>query len=231
MSRPLPGHRALRASSGSPVTAEVLIDQLAADLRPVPRRAVARRLAARASLGMIASVALVAATLGFRPDFPGALATPMFWVKLGYTLALGLVSLWALERLSRPATPARRRLRWLAVPVVLVVGLGVWHIGRAAGDQRLPVLVGATAALCPWRILAFSAPPFAALVPAVRGLAPCNIRLAGAVLGLCAGGLGAAAYALACTESGAPFLAAWYTLAIAGASAIGFLTAPWALRW
>lgn len=223
--------RHLYAASGSPVSAEVLIARLTADLRPVARHAVGRRLVVRASIGVTASVALVVATLGLRPDFPGALATPMFWVKLGYTLALGLVSLWALERLSRPATPARRRMQWLAVPLVVVAGLGAWQLGEVAGDERLSVLMGATAAVCPWRILLFSVPPFLALVWAIRGLAPGNVRLAGAVLGLCAGGLGAAAYALACTESTAPFLAAWYTLAIAGVSAIGFATAPWVLRW
>jgi hypothetical protein len=53
----------------------------------------------------------------------------------------------------------------------------------------------------------------------------------GAVLGVCAGGLGAAAYALACTESAAPFLATWYNLAIVGVALIGYLAAPWALRW
>jgi hypothetical protein len=155
----------------------------------------------------------------------------MFWVKLAYTLALGLVSLWALERLSRPTTPVRRRIQWLAVPLFIVAGLGGWQLAEVAGDERLSVFMGATAAVCPWRIMLFSAPPFLALVWAIRGLAPGNVRLAGAVLGLCAGGLGAAAYALACTESAAPFLAAWYTLAIAGVSAIGFATAPWTLRW
>jgi len=91
--------------------------------------------------------------------------------------------------------------------------------------------MGDTAAVCPWRILAFSAPPFLALVSAVRGLAPTSPRVAGSVVGVCAGGLGAAAYALACPEAAAPFLATWYSLSIVGAALIGCLAAPWALRW
>ena len=174
---------------------------------------------------------MVAATLGFRPDFPDAIATPMFWVKLAYTLALGSLSLWSLERLARPATSAIDRFQWLAAPAGLVAILCAAQLDDAAPGERLSLLMGATAAVCPWRILLFSIPPFLALVWAIRGLAPANLRLTGALLGLCAGGLGAAAYALACTESTAPFLAAWYSLAMVGVSAIGFATAPKLLRW
>ncbi|HWD67595.1 MAG TPA: DUF1109 domain-containing protein [Caulobacteraceae bacterium] len=213
------------------MTTESLIERLAAQLRPTPRRAVARRLAGLAGAGVIVSVVLVGLTLGFRPDLPSALGTPMFWTKLAYTLALGGISIWALERLSRPATPARERMLWLLAPVGVVLALCTGQLAGAPGGDRMPLVMGDTAAVCPWRILTFSAPPFLALVWAVRGLAPTSPRVTGAVLGVCAGGLGAAAYALACTESAAPFLATWYNLAIVGVALIGYLAAPWALRW
>jgi hypothetical protein len=220
-----------RSSSASPLTVQALIEQLAADLRPAPRHAVARRLLAPAGASVIVSVVLVGATLGFRPDMATALATPVFWMKLTYALSLGLLSLWALERLSRPAAPAGRRALWLLAPVAMVAALCAWQLAETPKDETVSVLMGATAAVCPWRILAFSTPPFLGLIWSVRGLAPTHIRATGAVLGLCAGGLGAAAYALACAEATIPFLAAWYSLGILGVACIGFAAAPWALRW
>lgn len=176
-------------------------------------------------------MALVVLTLGLRPDLDQATQTAMFWTKLAYPLTLGGVAIWALERLSRPLTPAGRRVVWLVAPVALVLALCVGQLEQAPTARRLPLLMGGTAAVCPWRILVFSTPPFLALVWAVRGLAPTSIRFTGAILGVCAGGFGAAAYALSCTETTAPFLATWYSLGIIGVAAIGSLSAPWALRW
>jgi hypothetical protein len=192
---------------------------------------VGRRLAFSATVGALLSVAMVAEALGFRPDMPLAIRTAMFWVKLAYASALAGISLWALERLSRPATPASKRLLWLSLPVVVMASLCVMQLANRSGDQRLSMLMGATASVCPWRILLFSGPPFLALVWSMRGLAPTSLRRTGAVLGLCAGGLGAGAYALACTESTVLFLGAWYSLAILGVALVGWAIAPWILRW
>jgi hypothetical protein len=210
---------------------EALIEWLAVDLRPLPAGAVTRRLVVPTIVGVVVSVVMVWATLGYRPDMLQAVATAVFWVKLGYTLALAGLSLWALERLGRPATPAAERVIWLAAPVAVVGALCAAQLTPMAGDQRLSALMGTTALVCPWRILLFSAPPFLALLWAMRGLAPTSLRATGAVLGLCAGGFGAGAYALACTESTIPFLGAWYSLAILGLSLVGCMTAPWTLRW
>jgi hypothetical protein len=91
--------------------------------------------------------------------------------------------------------------------------------------------MGHSANVCPGLILTASLPPLAGLIWAVRGLAPTRLRLAGLALGLAAGGAGAAAYAIHCDEMAAPFLAAWYTLGVAAAGAIGWALAPRVLRW
>jgi hypothetical protein len=65
----------------------------------------------------------------------------------------------------------------------------------------------------------------------MRGLAPTRLRETGAVIGLAAGGAGAFAYAWHCTETGAPFLAVWYTVGIALAALLGWLAGPRVLRW
>ena len=223
--------KAAFGDASSPLRTEALIERLARRLRPIPRGAVARRLTALAALGAAVSVVLVAATLGFRPDLASAVTTTMFWVKLCYTLALAGLSIWSLERLARPAATAWERLQWLALPVGAVLVLGAGQLAEAPASGRLALVLGSTAAVCPWRILAFSSPPFLALIWAVRGLAPDCPRLAGAIVGLGAGGLGAAAYALACTETAAPFLGIWYSSAIMGLALAGVIVAPLVLRW
>jgi hypothetical protein len=92
-------------------------------------------------------------------------------------------------------------------------------------------LLGHSAGVCPWLIVAFSLPPLLGLIWATRALAPTRLRLAGLVLGLAAGGVGATAYAFHCDEMAAPFLAIWYSAGILGAGLLGALLGPRALRW
>ena len=210
---------------------ERLIGRLAEDLRPVPRLAVARRLMLGVGMGAAVSAVLIAFALGLRPDMPQAVGEAMFWVKLAYTLAIGGVALWACERLARPASAADRRLPWLLVPALVVTLLAGWQLARAAAPLRMPMVMGRTADVCPWLILAFSLPPLAGLVWAIRGLAPTRLRLTGTIVGLAAGGIGASVYALHCDESTAPFLAVWYSLGVAAAAVLGWLAGPRLLRW
>lgn len=53
--------------------------------------------------------------------------------------------------------------------------------------------------------------PFALVVWAVRQAAPTNLRRAGALAGLAAGGLSAVGYALYCTADTLPFVSVWYS--------------------
>ncbi len=211
---------------------EGLIDYLARDLRPVPKLAVARRLALGVGSGAAVSAVLTAMTIGFRPDMAQAAGEAMFWVKFAYTLALGGLALWACERLTRPSGGGvRSRMSWLFAPVLALAVLAGWQLIRAPAPMRLPMVMGLTAGVCPWCILAFSVAPLVGLVWAVRGLAPTRLRLTGAMLGLAAGGTGASVYALHCAENTAPFLMVWYTLGLAACAGFGWLLGPKALRW
>ncbi len=208
-----------------------LIGRLASNLRPTPRLSVARRLALGVGAGAAVSALLTRTILGFRPDMAQAAGEAIFWVKLAYVLALAAVALWACERLSRPGGTARGRLVWLLAPLLVIFALAGWQLARAPSPTRMPMMMGHSADVCPWFILAFSLPPLLGLVWAVRALAPTRLRLTGALLGLAAGGAGAAAYALHCDEASAPFLALWYSLGVAGPALVGALFGPRLLRW
>ena len=79
--------------------------------------------------------------------------------------------------------------------------------------------------------LFFAAIPLAALIWALRKGAPTRLRLCGAIAGIVAGGIGAAAYAFSCTSDTIPFIAIWYGLAIALCAVIGAQLGPRFLRW
>ena len=210
---------------------EKLIHALAADVRPVSRFAVARRLVLGAAVGAAISAVLTAIVLGLRPDMDQAVLGGMFWVKLGYALTLGGIALWACERLTRPAASARGRIPWLLAPLLVLSAFAAAQLAQAPAQMRLPMMMGHSARVCPWLIVVVGLAPLLGLVWAVRGLAPTRLRLTGLMVGLAAGGVGAAVYALHCDESTAPFLAIWYTLGMAGWPVVGWLAGPRVLRW
>ena len=208
-----------------------LISRLSADLRPAPKGLVAGRLIGGLLTGGLVSALLTAAMLGVRPDLGAAAGQWMFWVKSGYTFALAVFAVWACERLVRPAGAARARLAWLLAPFLVLAVLAGWRLAQARAADRAALILGHSASVCPWLILAFSAPPLLGLIWAARGLAPTRLRLAGWVLGLAAGGAGATAYALHCDEMAAPFLMVWYSLGVMATGLLGRLLAPRLLRW
>jgi hypothetical protein len=210
---------------------EDLIDRLSSNLRPAPRGVVARRLGLALALGVAVSFVGVVLLLGLRPDFSEAVVSRMFWMKLAYAGAYAIVGLFCIERLSRPAGATGSRMRWLAAPAIVIVLAASLQVARAPPTEARRLLMGGSAMVCPWYIAAASAPLLIALIWAVRGLGPTRLRLAGALIGLTAGGFGALIYCLHCSEVGAPFVAIWYSLGILAPCAIGALIGPRLLRW
>jgi hypothetical protein len=208
-----------------------LARRLSAELTTVPPSFVQRRLLAGAGLGSLVSILWVIAFLRLRPDLGEAMRTAMFWVKLVYPLSLALIAGVSAERLARPAASARDRLVWLAMPFAAVTLLAIVQSLTAPPSLQQTIMMGGSARVCPFLVLASSLPPLLGLVWAMRGLAPVRLREAGAVVGLAAGGIGAFAYAWHCTEWGAPFLALWYTAGILAAALLGGLLGPLLLRW
>jgi hypothetical protein len=207
-----------------------LIDRLCADLRPA-RPVVGWRLTAGGGAGVLVSALLMLLLLGPRPDFTQAAITPMFWLKAGYAFVLGAIGFWAAGRAARPPSAAGRRLLWLLAPLTAVAVLAAAQLAAASAPLRGTLVMGGSATSCPWLIVLLSIAPFIGITWAMRGLAPTRLPLAGAVAGLAAGGAGAFVYAMHCTESGAPFLALWYTLGVAIAGLAGVALGPRLLRW
>lgn len=206
-----------------------LIGLLAQGAGAAPRGVVGRRLGAAMALGLLAGLAIAYGWLGFIPAETYAFPAP--WFKFAYALAMAASAGWLSARLVRPAAPteAASAATGLVVLAAAMVGLVAWQATPA--EMRLKGLLGHSWWECPWFVLAISLPALAALLWAMRGLAPTRLRAAGFAAGLLAGAIGAGAYALACTELAMSFVAAWYTLGILLVGVLGALLGPRVLRW
>ena len=210
-------------------TAE-LIAALAADtpvVRPVP---VVRRLLVACGVGALLAAIVLVAWLGLRP-LGEAIVTRAFWMKAGYTIALGLAGFLLVSRLARPGG----RPGWTPLIVLAAFGLMLllsgMEIAHTEPSQMHSVWMGHTASVCSMRILALSVPVFIGCMVVMRQFAPTRLGLAGAAAGLLAGGVGATVYGLYCAESAATFVATWYTLGVAACAGVGAIVGSRALRW
>lgn len=211
--------------------ADDLIDRLATDLRPVPRNLLDRRLALGLATGMLAAALLMLAWLGPRPDLATAIATPIFWAKFAFTLVLTIAGFAAARKLSRPAG----RLRNAAIATVAIIAVtgiaGIVQMMNAAPGEVRNLIMGGSALLCPFYIVALSGPIYVVSILVMRRLAPTNLSAAGFAAGLLSGAAGAFVYAFHCTESGLPFITLWYTAGILATALIGAALGRYILRW
>ena len=208
-----------------------LIDRLSADLQPVARGALVRRLVAGIAPGASLAALAMLLGLGLRHDFSAALSMPSFWIKLVYTALLSVAGMLAIERVARPAeTPRRGAIFGLSVlGTIVVMGSVQYAVTPPSGEHA--VLLGHSANFCPFAIIVLSVPIYLGAIWALRGLAPTRLTLAGAVAGFLAGALAATIYSFSCGETGIAFLASWYTLGTLSSAALGALVGPVVLRW
>jgi hypothetical protein len=208
---------------------DALIDALATGAGPAPRAVVARRMAPAMTFGLLASAGLALAVLGIVP--PNVFEDPLWWVKFGYAVALSAACAWAAARMARPGARIANPWGVVAAVAAVMVLLGVEYLIVNPAETRLALVMGSSASVCPWRILMLSIPALAAVLWALRGLAPTRLRVAGLAAGLLAGAVGATGYALACPETSMTFVAIWYSLGIVMTGALGALLGPRVLRW
>ena len=210
-----------------------LIESLAADLKPVNRNRVGRRL----TLCLLAGLALGAAVfwllpgLTLRADLAEAIYGTSFWMKAGFTAVLAIIGYVSLRQLSRPGGTSRVAVRlpvavWLALALIAVVSVIITPVESWSGWILRP-----TALRCVIDIVLISLPIIALFFFAVRQGAPTRLAMAGWASGLAAGGIGATIYGMGCPESSIGFLAVWYALGIMLTGLIGALSGRHLLRW
>ncbi|MEX3980914.1 DUF1109 domain-containing protein [Paraburkholderia sp. EG287A] len=208
-----------------------LVTRLASDVSPIERYAVPRLLTRALLHGLAASAALLVALYGVRSDMPELILTTMFWVRLAFPLAIIAAAVALAERLGRPG--ARLRLAGLAaaLPVAsMLLAAGSVLLATPPG-YRLELMLGTTWRTATANVVLLSLPSLAAILRAMKQLAPTRLALAGAGAGLLAGAQGLLVYSLYCSEMAVPFWGVWYVLAIVITTVVGSAVAPRCLRW
>ncbi|WP_427183384.1 DUF1109 domain-containing protein [Bordetella bronchialis] len=208
-----------------------LVTRLAGDLRFVERNAVARRLNRALMTGLAGNALLLVAPYGIDTDMPEQMLTLMFWVRLAFPLATIAAALKLAERLARPG--AVLGLAWIAavIPTVIMLLVAAAILFAAPAEYRLRWALGATWVTTTATTVLLSLPSLAAVMQAMRGLAPTRLVLAGAGAGLLAGAQGLLVHSLYCSDMPVAFWSVWQVLAIAVTAGIGAGLAPRYLRW
>jgi hypothetical protein len=207
-----------------------LIDALAAD-RSSRGPSLGARFCLALCVGALVSACLFFAAIGPRPDFALAAHTLRFDLKFIDALALALPSALLALRLLRPdARPGALALAFLA-PFLLLAAAVVAELALVPADLWGTRLVGSNAVHCLTIIPLLSIAPLAALLIVMRGGAPQNPRIAGALAGAAAAGIAATLYASNCPDDSPLFVASWYPLATLIAVAAGAIAGDRLLRW
>ena len=208
-----------------------LIESLATNLQPLPKRAGFARLLFGPVAGGLVALGFVWVLLGPRPDFFEALLTGAFWIKAVYVFALTGVAFALCRRFARPERASGGLLLTLILPLLALASLGFLELSAVPSDQRVDLWLGMSARKCPWIIAALSLPVFAGVLWAFRRFAPTQQRLAGFSAGLFAGALAAVVYAVHCPESAASFVVTWYSAGMLLPALLGLAIGPRILRW
>ena len=208
---------------------EDLVRAMAADT--TPQAGTGRVAALGLPLALIAAASLLWLALGFRSDLAQTMEKPVQALRLMLVLALAGAGLGMVLGLARPTGTARRSVALVGGVAVaaLLLWLQTWYV--TPDNAVVSALLGNTLAVCLIAIPTLSVLPALCLFAAVKAGATTRPGLAGAGIGLAAGGFAAAVYSLHCTEDNPLFYVTWYGLAIAivtlGCSLAGYRLLRW----
>lgn len=213
------------------MASESLIDELAADLRPVRRRSDRRDAAVLAG---VAGAELAGwLLLGFaRPDLGDAMWEPSLWWKLGSLLALAVLGAAIALQSFAPERSPRAGLRWatVAVGVALLIG-GVLGVAPASWGELSARLDWRHGLMCVRDMAVLSVIPAVALGVLARRGAPIDPGGTALASGLAAAGWGAFVFAFACPADDPLYIAVWYLVGCGLTMLVAGLAIARAARW
>jgi hypothetical protein len=90
------------------------------------------------------TLAIVGFGYGWREDLAAALGEWSFWRKIIFTLAVGLLGLWAAFKASRPEADAVPRTFWVLTPLAVIACLAVMELAQLEASERRTTWLGET---------------------------------------------------------------------------------------
>jgi hypothetical protein len=208
-----------------------LIEMLSANVEPVDHRRTVRIIGAAVAAGAAVTVAAAVVALGLRSGLDDVWSFVPVLLKVAFAFALLVPAAIFLIRLARPGGERGTSLALLAFPFVAIVLVAAFSLAMAPSAHWHGMVTGHDWLECVVSIPLIAVVPFALLVWAVRRAAPTDLARTGALVGLVAGCLSAAGYALHCIDDSVPFVALWYGGTIALCTFAGWKLGPRLLRW
>jgi hypothetical protein len=209
-----------------------LVELLSANLEPVVRRGFERALIVAIAAGGVAAFSTMLSTVGLRPHLTSPPQLEWSAIKLLFALSVVGTGIRVLVQSARPGGSTRALM--VLIPFLVVDAAALATLLSTAPGMWKQMLLGAhtvSPARCLLCILVFGAIPWVALTHVLREGAPTRRGVCGALAGVVAGAVGAAAYAFACTSDSIAFIACWYVAAIALYAALGALLGSRIFRW
>lgn len=203
-----------------------LIDELVAELTPV--RAMRSRDGMFLTLGAAAlAAALVVVLTGMRDE----VLHPMFFLRTGALLLLGLTSSYAVIAMCQPAVGnSFKGWVWALIAALLFPATAALMLMTGMPDD-MAVLNPRFGLECMAVSFALALGIAAVEVVWLRRGAPVALERAGWLVGISSGALGAVAYNLHCPFNSIFYIGLWYTLAVAICAVLGRLIVPHLIRW
>jgi len=208
-----------------------LIRMLGTNIDPVKGDQPRSTLLVALAVGAAVALCLMLAVFGAPDD---AFAREYLGLRvLALVFTLGLVTAGAsfLIRAARPGEPRRRPLVVIGLLFFAILSAGTVTLLLSRPATWGGMVFGPQWAVCLICIPLFSIAPFASLIWALRKEAPTNLTWTGAVVGLVAGAMGAAAYTFHHPAGSIPFIALWYGGPIVVCALVGAILGPRLLRW
>jgi hypothetical protein len=208
-----------------------LVRMLSTNVEAVSYREPQRMILISAGLGAVTAVVAMLLFLGVRTDLSELRPWQFIVVKSAFSGAIIGISLANLTRIARPGGERRVSIALGLLPFAGALIVAIASLAITPMSDWTAMIVGQYWLLCLLCIPLNAIIPFAAIIWAMRQLAPTNLMLAGAMAGRAAGGISAFAYSLHCTDDSFPFIALWYSLTIALCAVFGGVVGQRLLRW
>jgi hypothetical protein len=208
-----------------------LIAMLGTNVEPVDRKYVLRVVGAAVAVGTLVAATAILVAFGFRTDLTTTRAFIFLFSKLAFTIVTVALTAIMLTKLARPGGERRISIVWVTLPFAAILLLAAVNLALAPSAHWETMIVGDQWLECLLSIPIIAIVPFALITWAVRRMAPTDLRRTGALVGLAAGSISAAAYALHCVDDSLPFVALWYGGTIVLCTLAGVVLGPRLLRW
>lgn len=207
-----------------------MIDSLVDDLTPVKPLKARNGLALTLVIAAVFAVA-VAVFGGLRGDILMGIPHPMFFLRAGALLLLGVTSSYAVIAMSQPAVGnSFKGWVWALLAALLFPATAIVMAMMAAPDN-MAILVPRYGLECLGISMLLGTGIAATQIMWLRRGAPVALNRAGWLVGMSSGALGAAAYSLHCPFNSIFYVGLWYSLAVVLCAVVGRLVVPHLIRW